>query len=245
MKKLMVLCMASLIAVVFVLAGCDNEVQPYDASAQAEQTGETTPEVEPEAMPEAEPEAMPEVKSAPETAPVSEPEYEIVLKDPPFDFEYTMDPRYTYLNWNAEIPPVIFEDGNDLTEPPLSDYMLAFGLPNFRLYHYYDSESKLQLRAYGEKHEILYRENADGTQTKFISVEPVEDGLYKVLPELVTADGTEQMLYTAQGLTPVNIADEDFPDAKSGNAAGETDAADTGAYNTDIGNDDPSSDDNG
>jgi hypothetical protein len=69
----------------------------------------------------------------------------------------------------------------------------------------------------------------------------VEEVLYKVLPDLVTADETEQTLYTAQGLTPVNIADEDFPDAKAGNAAGETDAADTGAYNTDAGNDNPSS----
>lgn len=137
-------------------------------------------------------------------APERKTDYEIILKDAPPDFE--IDSRYTYLDFDSDTPFVIYEDSNNPVDPPISDSMIALGRPTFKLYMYYDSKGIAQFRAYGEKFEVTY----EGS-TKTFADKPVKIGIYKVAPEIKTADGENIIAYNVLDTTPIKIEDEDFP----------------------------------
>ncbi len=148
----------------------------------------------------------------PTETPEPEPQYEVFLKDPPWIF--VIDERYKYIDFDSEQPPILFASKEDMetNAAPITDYMIAFGIPDFRLYYFYDSNGEAQFRAYGEKYEILYRENNDGTETKFIAAEPTESGgFYKVIPQMSDSG----MEYNVPSLIPVDIEDEDFSQSKT------------------------------
>lgn len=135
-------------------------------------------------------------------------DYEIILKNAPPD--YVIDSRYTYVDFNVDTPLLIYEDSNNPVDPPISDSMIAFGLPTFKLYMYYDSKGIAQFRAYGEKFEVAY----EGTK-KTMADNPMESGIYKVVPEIKTEDGKDMMVYNVPNMAPVKIADEDFPSVET------------------------------
>ena len=150
---------------------------------------------------------VPESTVAPTVTPTSKArtEYEVVLKDAPPDFE--IDSRYTFVDFGSDTPPLIYEDNNNRVDPPISDSMIAFGLPTFNLYMYYDSKGIAQFRAYGEKYEVTWYDETRKTMAE----KPVESGIYKVIPTMETENGKDIMVYRVLDMTPVNIEDEDFP----------------------------------
>ncbi len=137
--------------------------------------------------------------------PSNEAKFEIVFSNAPKAFE--MDKRY------GQPMEFLSSSLNFLTEDAASNEKSYTEeshnvIPNFDIYTFEDSSGTFQHRAYGAKHEVFTRKNADGSTTEFIArkPEPGSEGMYAVKVDL----GQDAVTVVATGTQPIPIEKENF-----------------------------------